>query len=586
MQRRRRVSRKRTAEEEGVEEKEVVEEAEAVELVLEPKRARVEAAVQEAPRKKQAPTEWGSKQPKHVDKDILRYALTTGGELAQKQNQVGGEDDIEAIRANLFVEITEGEASLACDKRGSRVLQNLIKHAKSEPAIEDVAERLKPYIGHLAYEPFASHVIQSLVESAFCAQWKLDFCAQISKVDEWWAMMHHPSGTHVGRSLVHFLKQQQAVKSVQALLDSLMRGSQQDLSQACRNQAAGPFLSLVVSELLDSEQKALFAAKLLEDEASGEVNIRELEAVVMHPVGSRVMEVLTGSDCNHLWKPYAMDNLQRLVFHPIANFVAQRLVEQETDEEVMGRICTACPVSALLERDRVGVLNAILRGVVGFPALELRMRDDLVKVGIVDHAVTLQRPLPSASKRRHQQEEDTSTKMHAGLLETMHIVFTKFSPEARKPLASKVLALEAKQLLVIANDSLAGKRLLEPLLESEGGDEAFDLAKRFKTHFEALVLDRNGVFVAKKAFAVLKHKDRVKIMEEEIAPNEQKLNGAGTWGRTFLLAVKLNEFKVNVKEWQRKMDAEGAATAAAAARKPSETPKLSVKDAWKKELNL
>lgn len=524
--------------------------------------------------------EWGSKQPKQVDKDILRYALTTGGELAQKQQNVEMEEEIEAIRANLFVEITEGEASLACDKRGSRVLQNLVKHAKQEQAIEGVAERLKPYIGHLSYEPFASHVIQTLIESPHCpSQWKLDLCAQISKVDEWWALMHHPSGTHVGRSLVRFLKStnNDAKRAIEDLMDSLMRGSQQDWSNACKNQAAGPFLALVVSEILSTEQKQVFAAKLLEDE-QGQVNGKEVEQLIMHPVSSRVMETLTGADCNALWKPWAMDNLQRLVFHSIANFVAQRLVENERDEEVLAKICQSCPVQALLERDRVGVLNAILRSVCGFAALEQKMQQDLLQVEIVDHAVSITRHVP----KRHLQE-DTATKMHAGLLETMYILFAQFSLEMRKPFASKVLAMDSKQLVGIAKDSLAGKKVLEPLLERQDDNVAFDLAKRFKTHFESLVLDKHAVFVAKKSFAVLKRADRVKIMEEEIVPNELKLNGAGPWGRQFLLAVKTNEFKANAKEWARKMEEE-----AQKSNEPAAAPakKQSLKEKWKQELNL
>jgi hypothetical protein len=63
MQKRRRVSRKRPDEAE--------EEPEA----------KSQPAVSVA---SSVPLEWGSKQPKPADKDVLRYALTTGGELAQK----------------------------------------------------------------------------------------------------------------------------------------------------------------------------------------------------------------------------------------------------------------------------------------------------------------------------------------------------------------------------------------------------------------------------------------------------------------------------------------------------------------------
>jgi hypothetical protein len=161
-------------------------------------------------------TDWNSKRPKPPDSDILSYLLTSGGELARRAQSKTDDADLppEALRANVFKEIKNGEASLACHERGSRVLEGLVKNCGSEELFQ-LFTRLKPYVGYLAYDKYASHVLQAVLKTVAASEAHRQdaalvdlveqFGAQVNKVDEWWPMMHDASGSHTARALVSCL---------------------------------------------------------------------------------------------------------------------------------------------------------------------------------------------------------------------------------------------------------------------------------------------------------------------------------------------------------------------------------------------
>lgn len=526
---------------------------------------------------------WGSKRPKPVDSEVLRYALTTGGELA-RASQSTDLDVVEndALRAALFKEIAEGEASLAMDKRGSRVLQNLLKTGTKQQ-VESVVCRLKPYVGELIYDSFASHVVQTMMdvcsavdgldedkEPSSLEQQQLakEFCDQINKANEWWAMMHDTSASHVARSCVKAMARLEYDEGLEALQKSLISATQSDFRNASRDAHAGPFLTEAISSMPKVADRESLTRRLFSDERNEEsFNRKNFDALVADRVSSRVLDQIVSSLSSEFVRDvifeqgFAAPFLLRSAKHPFANFVVQRTLEcLSHDEKVVTRAVEECTVRDMIDFDRVGVLTSLAKATSGCGSLELQTSfcRDLAEAGVMDKATARM----AGVKRDAEESNDaagnaagvnvpTETNVHLALAETLGVVFANFNSKAKKPLVGRLLQWDISKLLGIAKDPVGGKKLLETLLDSKSeDDEAYALAKRFKGSFVKMVIDRFAIHVAKKAFVLLRKNDRVALMDEEIVPSKTKISGYPT-GLKFLTLVKMSEYTSDAKAWAK-----------------------------------
>jgi len=565
MQKRRRISRSKKVE--------VDSQKDESNEVEEDEKSRVVRAPNNKDNNKQ--TTWGSKQPKPIDVNILKYALTTGAELARKLNELkfkksddGRTDltnEINQLRNALFIEIQEGEASLSCDKRGSLVLQNLVKEGSSDQVFE-VFERLKPYVGFLAYNPCASHVLQTIVdvcssESASSGQRAIisEFCAQISKANEWWALMHDASGTHVARSCTTALARVKDDIQLSAVFTSLASASQDDFRRAAKDSHAAPFLAVAINSLSEVEKREKLIKRLFTDERDESFNRKFFDSALQDRTCSRVFDqaipnLSDGFVCDTIFDVgFESQILVRSAKHMFANFVVQRTIEKLSKfPSALTRAFNECKVKAMIDFDRVGVLTSLAKAISTsdqFETLQIEFCRDLIEARVLEKALQSFSivGLPESAK-----DEIKNPQVNLGLAELLSSIFCHFCDRAKDPLVYQVLSLDLSVLIDLATDPVGGKKLIETVLDDPKSSHRTQLAAKFKGSFVKLLLDKFGVFVAQKSLFLLNRRDRLAVAENEIIPNKSKIS-ANVYGRKFLSIIAISDYSKDRKAWSKNL---------------------------------
>jgi len=427
----------------------------------------------------------------------------------------------------------------------------------------------------------------------------------VNKANEWWAMMHDKSATHVARSLVIALKAIKDEKNLALVFKSLKEASQSDYRGASRNSYAGPFLSAAISSLHSQSDRETLVRRFLSDERNDvELDRKQFDSAIQDRIASRVLDQvvpLCSSEFVHdvmfeqgLVAPY----LQRSAKHAFANFVVQRVIERLSTSDSLGRVLRECPVKEMIEFDRVGVVTSLVKALSrceGMTDLRTLLVQEMVecdalerttqRLQLVQQGSTSNTADKAAEKGEEANKKRTTVAVdahvHLALSELVSAVFTLFPAPVRQPLVHQLLCWDASRLVSLSCDPVGGKKILEPLLECDDHEQAYSLAKRFKSNFAQLALDRFGVHVAKKAFHLLKKNDKIACMEDDILPGKSKLMGY-PHGSKFLSHVAAAEFAANKKEWAKKMEAQTEAENKAKEKRVKE----SIKAEWSKELGI
>lgn len=177
---------------------------------------------------------WADARPRKPSDELVAYMKSVGGSL---ESAIGDEEAAMLIR-NVFDEIKGHEASLACNRRTSLILESLLKRADAAH-VAQTFEGLKEYFGFLIYNRQASHVVQLVISRSaiYLAENRtnedqagsgevavdldgdgesgvvdhnskerlkstvLNLCETLVLLGIWWDMLFDPCATHVLRSL-------------------------------------------------------------------------------------------------------------------------------------------------------------------------------------------------------------------------------------------------------------------------------------------------------------------------------------------------------------------------------------------------
>lgn len=566
--------------------------------------------------------DWNSKQARPANEQVLKYVLTVGHEISEslpsvKKNAgktsslpvegLAVDDHTSQLIEAVFTEIENGEASLARDKGASRVLENLIRYGDIQ-RIVGMFERLKPYVGSLVYDHFASHVMQQMItrcstpsiSSKRGQELVQELCAQISLVDEWWPLMHDRCGTHVARSCIKALSNIAAYQELDKVYQSLSVASVEDLRKATRDSNAAPFVSVAISHQ-DSEGKRESLVSRIFFERDGEGNCtldrRSLDQCIQDKTSSRVLDQTLGCTGDSfledtvMGKLFAPPHLVNYVKHPFANFVVQRVVEKliRCGKDTVERVLEELNCQLMLELQRTGVITSTCRLLAAYQgvsederqAMQMQYCEELVQAGALN--VVVAGILDKKTKEDAEGgEESVDTNVNLSLSEAIDIALGQFHAKANQPVVDAIIALDEQVLFRLAKDPVGGRRIIEPVFDRQANSREDRkpinrrkkaLASRFQGYLHKLAIDRFGVHVVKKCFHFLAEDVQVKVMSEEIVANKVKILGA-PGGKALWNWLLAPQFVRNRADWKKAFN------------RNLETNKQAMKEEWAKELGL
>ena len=568
-------------------------EAPAVPVSARAKRARPATAAAVAPAAVATPEDassalaWGSKKPKPAGADVLSYLLTSGGELARRKHEGSDRDEDSArLRATVLSEIAQGEASLSLDKRGSRAVEALARDCDADQLLA-LATRLKPYVGHLVYDVYGSHVVETIVRVAAggdggeeappepdhsrTLELVRGLADQISKVGEWWALMHDAHGTHVARAIVRALAgDRDRLARVGGVVES---GAAHDVADALRNPYAAPFLVELFRAACPDPCSGLLARVF--------AGFADFERLATHQFASRVLEAavtrLDAAALAALTREWLAPHWLKWARHPHANFVVQRALEALAEKGVAADVAAAAdallPSTNVLLETRTGVLTSLVRAAARTRsgAVEKRAVAELVAAaGGTERAV--ERVLQGASGgapvragrggARQDEEAGARRDEEAGATTTGHAstsgallleaCLAEVSAGALEPLLDALGALSADAVVRLCTASAASARALESVFTQR--DEEFKVVRKrlmrtMAGRWVELATHRTGAHVVSHAFGGAPGPAQRLALAKELLAGVERVRGAGKFGVKLADHCKLELLKRDERAW-------------------------------------
>jgi len=499
---------------------------------------------------------WGSKQPKPADAEVASYLLTAGGELArraQARREGDAEDDeARALREHMLKEITNGEASLACHERASRVLQGLIKHCEPQELFP-LFSRLKPYIGHLLYDKYASHVLQDLlaVVAGFASDAALvdlvdQLGGEVNKADEWWALMHDAAGSHSARALVACLHKLERVEQLDALAKTLLKAPLSDLRGACKDVHAGPFVSVALGALPSAHCEAILAKLLSLDQQQPAA----FESVVADTVASHLLDTSLAA-CTPAFRQRLFDarfrgHLQELALHPVANYAVQRVLEHvEFDAAALDELE---PVFMdLVAGSHLGVLVAVVNA-SRTPSVCARVVRAIFVVsnGFVAALLSM-RPSADDDVAGKQGKREVAVSIPGA--ELVGAMLAPHVPEASRASVVEALArLPRKALEHLCCDPFGGRQTVEVALQTGSQAMVRQMCGALERSYATLAVDKFASHVVRKAFDAASPTGKRILVRELVDARDKVVHSK--YGLALAKHCGLDAFKRDPAAWE------------------------------------
>ncbi|KAI8905769.1 armadillo-type protein [Powellomyces hirtus] len=342
-------------------------------------------------------------------------------------------------------------------------------------------------------------------------------------------------------------------KITQSVSDSL---SNADLREYAQHPVANPVLQLLISFANTSE--ALVNAIMGISDADSCLLERDtfIDALLVHPVGSHLMEKLMAVARPHLFHQlyvtYFRTRLLELCTHPVANFVVQQLIVNTRNatqlevllDELLGSF------DALLWRNRAGIVVKIVETCVkhqtcqkevvkaictAFHASTTDQRRQIISLILLMQ--TFERYDPSAKPNLH------------GSLMLQHLL--SFEEEHNKIIIDSFMALTPEESRGWASDAVASRVIEQFLLAPAVSTKAKrKVIRGWLGSFSAIASDKFGSHVVDKCWAVADIGLKEKIAEDLLS-NYNALS-ANHFGKFVLRNCKIESFKRKREEWVEK----------------------------------
>ncbi|KAF8845591.1 ARM repeat-containing protein [Paxillus ammoniavirescens] len=462
----------------------------------------------------------------------------------------------------------------------------------------DICEEIRPSFNSLIMDPFASHVLRSLllllcptvvpgdssahksVRSKKSTSWKIKqgkmksvFSSDKGKAED-------------SRPLVPSEFRDTAAQFLRTLKGGL---DANEVRALAANKVASPLLQLVLEieadhggaslpdSLMDRVLVGMITAYHNDPDISPEAS-DYLVTLLRDPTSSHLLETLVsrcpGRAFNLIWQTYFRDKLARLAFHPVANFVVAKAVER-LDSTQLGDALEELKssLSKMTKSSRTGVLRALIDrsctleshekdvceatfAAVGISSPE--HRKELVPCVLLLKSLEEYQALPPAgefladkdskkkSGRKGEAENPREPKIQGALI--LQSLLRLKEPHC-SIVVDSISLLSMEDLIGIAHNATSS-RVLDAIFESP--TVSFKSKRRltmsFIGHYHTLVDDRIGSRVGDRCWAFADPYLREKVARSLI-PYEQFL-AASFYGKFFARNLNLYLLQRRPEDWK------------------------------------
>ncbi|KAI6105389.1 armadillo-type protein [Pisolithus sp. B1] len=490
--------------------------------------------------------------------------------------------------------------------------------------ILDICDEIRPTFTSLIMDPFASHVLRSLLLLLFPIALPGDPIPQKfvrSKKSMAWkakqGTMKSVFSNEKGKGKENVTVPNQFRDSaVRFMRDLREQSSANEIRALAANKVASPVLQLLLEIEAETGEEAS-PDSLMDRVLVGMITSCQMAAdtvpepsdflvtLLRDPTSSHLLETLV-SRCPdrvfvQLWSAYFQGKLQRLALHPVANFVVSKAVERLNSNQLkdaLGELSSSW--NKAIQSSRSGVLRSLIdRSKVlgrhekdvceavftGFGLFDPETRTKLVPCVLVLKGLKpeMNHRIVNGSKKSHRKKDAPNprepTVQGALILQSL----------LKLPEAPLIASLPMQDLLALSHHATSS-RVLDAVLESP--TIPFKAKRRLVMsmigHYHELVDDRIGSRIGDRFWAFADPYLREKIVRS-IMPQEQNL-AASYYGKFFARNLNIHLLKRRPDEW-RQLQSDSKATAngetaeqtGAPAPTPSQSPSVASLPAVDKE---
>ncbi|KAI9575034.1 armadillo-type protein [Boletus coccyginus] len=460
----------------------------------------------------------------------------------------------------------------------------------------DICEEVSPSFSSLITDPFASHVLRSLL-LLLCPTLLPENSARKSVRSKnsvsWKAKQGHMKSVfsndkggdiHASSASVPGSFRTAANRFLRILRDGL---DANEVRALAANKVASPLLQLALEIEADYDSASspdslmdrilVGMIKAYHEDSTASVEPSEyLVTLLRDPTSSHLLETLV-SRCpeqvfNILWSTYFKGKLARLALHPVANFVVAKAIGRQ-DSKQLGDTLEELKSSwsKLIKSSRTGVLRALIdrshslgthqKGVCEAVLTSVEIsspgnRDNLVPCLLLLKSLEEYRAIPASEalpnmihkkyRRSDQADNRREPKIQGALI--LQSLLRLDEPHCLIVVDS-VSSLPMGDLIRIAHNATSS-RVLDALLESP--TVSFKAKRRFVTsligHYHSLIDDRIGSRIGDRCWDFADPYLREKIARSLI-PFEQSL-AASFYGKFFARNLNLYLLQRRPEEWR------------------------------------
>mmetsp|Transcript_3398 Transcript_3398/g.4566 ORF Transcript_3398/g.4566 Transcript_3398/m.4566 type:complete len:681 (+) Transcript_3398:73-2115(+) len=384
-------------------------------------------------------------------------------------------------------------------------------------------------------------------------------------------------------------KNEEFNKLLVLMLSTASRWEATDTQEACKNNFASPVLQLLLDVTATAKSKPkknksknnsraweTLVNKILSGGTEMKDQFKELSC---HPICSHVIQIIVTKCSNtffneHIFNDCLKGNLSELSSHHVANYVIQHALSDLREQDqisiafdeleggisssllnnhlgVVWKLAESCANELVSDSLQKRVCKAILNGIRASRSNMGRMSSIQALIGLSNIPKSISDD--PESKEGDLSEKQKNVKLSVNVLGVfVSASLLRFRPGTNRAVLESIASIEAAELATLCKDPVAGKHLIETIMDLPKGHAWVRqriLNKLVPDFVISISENRFGWHVIRKGFDNGTTNEKVRIVKS-LAKSSSRLAG-NTFGARLLNHCKVQLYKQHPDHWNR-----------------------------------